>query len=165
MRLHEYVDRVAQRLAATGVAVLMLMTAVLMADISSRRTLGFAILGTVDLIQLAVMLAVFFALPLAFLHEAHVNVDFLTRRLPPRVLALLNCLVALLSCALLAAMAWFSFGQARIQFAQGDRSITLGIPMLAYWAPLLAGVALSIAATLLVAAREAARAAGAAARR
>jgi TRAP-type C4-dicarboxylate transport system permease small subunit len=143
----------------------MLMTLVLMADISTRRTLNFAILGTIDLTQLAVMLAVFFALPLAFLHESHVNVDFFTSRLPRRAMTVLNCLVALLSTALLAAIVWYSLGQARIQFAQGDKSMTLGIPMLFYWVPMLLGTALSIVATLLVAAREAARACGVEVRR
>lgn len=159
-RLYGLADRVAQWLAAAGVALLMLMTLVLMADISTRKTLNFAILGTIDLTQLAVMLAVFFALPLAFLHESHVNVDFFTSRLPPRALAALHCATALLSSALLVAIVWYSFGQARIQHAQGDRSMTLGIPMLVYWVPMLIGSALSVAATLLIAAREAARTAG-----
>ena len=159
-RLHDRADRAAQWLAAAGIMLLMLMTLVLMADISTRRTLNFAILGTIDLTQLAVMLAVFFALPLAFLHESHVNVDFFTSRLPRRALAVLNCVVALISTALLAAIVWYSLGQARIQFAQGDKSMTLGIPMLVYWAPMLLGTALSIVATLLVGAREAARAWG-----
>lgn len=157
-RLYDRADRVAQWLAAAGVALLMLMTLVLMADISTRKTLNFAILGTIDLTQLAVMLAVFFALPLAFLHESHVNVDFFTSRLPPRALAALNCATALLSTALLIAIVWYSFGQARIQYAQGDKSMTLGIPMLVYWVPMLIGSALSVAATLLIAAREAVRA-------
>lgn len=164
-RLYDRADRGAQWLAAAGIALLMLMTLVLMADISTRRTLNFAILGTIDLTQLAVVLAVFFALPLAFLHESNVNVDFFTNRLPPRVLAALNCVVTLLSSALLAAILWYSFVQARIQVAQGDKSMTLGIPMLVYWVPLLFGTALSIAAALLVAAREAVRAAGANIRR
>ncbi len=160
-RLYDRADRGARWLAAAGIALLMLMTLVLMADISTRRTLNFAILGTIDLTQLAVMLAVFFALPLTFLHEANVNVDFFTNRLPPRALAALNCVVTLLSAALLIAIAWFSLVQARIQFAQGDKSMTLGIPMLVYWAPMLFGTTLSILATLLVATREAVRAAGA----
>ena len=164
-RLHDRADRAARWLAAAGIALLMLMTLVLMADISTRKTLDFAILGTIDLTQLAVMLAVFFAMPLAFLHESHVNVDFFTNRLPPRALAALNCVVALASTAMMVAILWYSFVQARIQFEQGDKSMTLGIPMLVYWMPMLFGTALSIAAALLVAAREAARALGADAKR
>lgn len=159
--LHDRADRAAQWLAAIGITLLMLMTLVLMADISTRKTLNFAILGTIDLTQFAVMVAVFFALPLAFLHESNVNVDFFTNSLPPRALAFLNCAVALLSSALLVAIVWYSLVQARIQFAQGDKSMTLGIPMFVYWAPMLFGTALSIPAALLVAAREGMRAAGA----
>ena len=130
--------------AGAGITLLMLMTLVLMADISTRKTLNFAILGTIDLTQLAVMLAVFLALPLAFLHESNVDVDFFTSRLPPRALASLKCAVTLLWTALLIAIAWYSFEQAQIQYAQGDKSMTLGIPMLVYWAPVLFGTTLSI---------------------
>ena len=164
-RLYQRADRGAQWLAAIGITLLMLMTLVLMADISTRRTLNFAILGTIDLTQLAVMLAVFFSLPLAFLHESNVNVDVFTNRLPPRTLAALNCVVALLSAGLLAAILWYSFVQARIQHAQRDMSMTLGIPMLVYWVPMLLGTALSVVAALLVAAREGVRAGGSAGER
>ena len=52
--------------------------------------------------------------------------------------------------ALLCAILWYSWGQAVIQVRQGDRSVTLGIPMAAYWAPLLLGTALSMLAALVV---------------
>ena len=55
--------------------------------------------------------------------------------------------------ALLAAILWNSIGQALIQLRQGDKSQTLGIPMIWYWAPLVAGTALSLLAVLLVGAR------------
>jgi TRAP-type C4-dicarboxylate transport system permease small subunit len=80
-------------------------------------------------------------------------VDFITDRLPRRARAGIQAASALLGAALLAAILWHSVGQALIQFRQGDRSQTLGIPMLWYWAPLVAGVALSVLAVLLVAAR------------
>jgi TRAP-type C4-dicarboxylate transport system permease small subunit len=131
----------------------MLAVAVLIADIATRKSIGFSILGMVDLNQLAQMACVFLVLPLAFLHEAHITVDFITDRLPRRARAGIQAASALLGAALLAVILWHSVGQALIQFRQGDRSQTLGIPMLWYWAPLVAGVALSVLAVLLVAAR------------
>ena len=124
--------------------------AALMVDIAARKTVGFSILGMIDLTQLAQMACVFLVLPLAFLKESHVSVDFITERFPPRLRAAIECFSALLAVALLAAILWYSWGQARIQVSQGDRSVTLGIPMLWYWAPLLAGTLLSIAASVLV---------------
>ena len=124
--------------------------AALMVDIAARKTVGFSILGMIDLTQLAQMACVFLVLPLAFLKESHVSVDFITERFPPRARAAIECVSALIAIVLLAAILWYSWGQARIQVSQGDRSVTLGIPMLWYWAPLLAGTALSIAACGLV---------------
>jgi TRAP-type C4-dicarboxylate transport system permease small subunit len=124
--------------------------AALMVDIAARKTIGFSILGMIDLTQLAQMACVFLVLPLAFLKESHVSVDFITERFPERLRALVECLSALLGVALLAAILWYSWGQALIQIRQGDRSVTLGIPMLWYWVPLLAGTLLSILASGLV---------------
>ena len=124
--------------------------AVLMVDISARKTIGFSILGTIDLTQLAQVSCVFLVLPLVFLRESHIAVDFITDRLPPRLHALVEIVSALLGIALLGAILWYSWQQAAIQVRQGDRSVTLGIPMAFYWAPLLLGTALSIVASVLV---------------
>jgi TRAP-type C4-dicarboxylate transport system permease small subunit len=126
---------------------------VLIADISARKTLGFSILGTIDLTQLAVMGCVFLAMPLAFLRGTHVGVEFVSDALPVPLTRACKLLAALLTALFLAAIFWYSLGQARIQFAQGDRSVTLAIPMAWYWAPLLAGLAASTLAALLVLAR------------
>src|SRR5690606_21331662 len=138
-------------LALVGVLALMAAMAVLMVDIAARKTIGFSVLGMIDLQQLAQMACVFFVLPLAFLRRSHISVDFVTDRLPPRALAAVELASALLGIALLGAMLWYSWEQAAIQHAQRDRSVTLGIPMAAYWAPLLLGPALSVLALLLTA--------------
>lgn len=126
---------------------------VLIADICARKTLGFSILGTIDLTQLAVMGCVYLAMPLAFLRGAHVGVEFISDALPAPLTRACKVGAALLSALFLAAIAWYSLGQAKIQFAQGDQSVTLAIPMALYWAPLLVGLAASTLAALLVLAR------------
>lgn len=140
-------------MAFGGVLLLMLAVAALIVDIATRKSIGFSILGMVDLNQLAQMACVFLVLPLAFLRESHITVDFVTDRLPARARAAIEALSALLGAALLAAILWFSIGQALIQIRQGDVSQTLGIPMQWYWLPLVLGLALSVLAVLLVAAR------------
>jgi TRAP-type C4-dicarboxylate transport system permease small subunit len=149
-----YAERLARWLAYSGVAMLCGGVLVLIADIAARRTLGFSILGTIDLTQLAVMGCVYLAMPLAFLRGAHVSVEFITDAMPAPLARACRVAAALLTTLLLAALAWYSFGQARIGFAQGDRSVTLGIPMILYWAPLLVGLAGSTLAAILVFTRE-----------
>lgn len=149
-----YAERVARGLAYAGVGLLCGGVLVLIADIATRRTLGFSILGTIDLTQLAVMSCVYLAMPLAFLRGAHVSVEFISDALPAPLARACRVAAALLTVLLLAALAWYSLGQARIGLAQGDRSVTLGIPMIFYWAPLLAGLAGSALAAALVFTRE-----------
>ena len=150
-RVERTADRWLDRLALAGVLALMSAMLVVMADIVARKALGFSIKGTIDIQQLAQIACVFSVLPLAFLRESNITVDFLTDRLPPRPLAGLRCAVQVLCAILLAAIAWYSAGQAFVQVANGDRSQTLGIPMAFYWAPMLLGTVVSIAATLLLA--------------
>ncbi|MGE3163105.1 MAG: TRAP transporter small permease [Burkholderiales bacterium] len=149
-----YAEGVARGLAYAGVGMLCGGVLVLIADIATRRTLGLSILGTIDLTQLAVMGCVYLAMPLAFLRGAHVSVEFITDALPAPLARACRLSAALLSVLLLAALAWYSLGQARIGLAQGDRSVTLGIPMVLYWAPLLVGLAGSALAAIVVFARE-----------
>jgi len=149
-----FAERLARALAYAGVGMLCGGVLVLIADIVTRRTLGFSILGTIDLTQLAVMSCVYLAMPLAFLRGAHVSVEFITDALPAPLARACRVSAALLTVLLLAALAWYSLGQARIGFSQGDRSVTLGIPMILYWVPLLVGLSGSALAAVLVFARE-----------
>jgi TRAP-type C4-dicarboxylate transport system permease small subunit len=147
-------EKLALGLAFFGVCVLGLATLALMADIGMRRSIGVSITGIVDLTQLAQMFCIALALPMAFLREGHVGVDFITDRLPPPVLRALKGCVHILSAAFLAAIAWYSFKQAGLQVAQGDRSQTLGVPIMLYWMPLLVGTVLAALASLSLAVRD-----------
>ena len=153
-------DRAAAALAMAGVGALMIAIVLVMADIAARRSIGVSVKGTIDLTQLAQMACAFLALPYVFLREGHIAVDFVTGSLPVRLRILVHLGAALLTFALMLAVTWFSFGQAAIQIRQGDSSVTLGIPILVYWVPTLAGLALSSVAGLLVALRYAVQAAG-----
>ncbi len=128
----------------------MITILVVIADISARKSLGYSIRGTIDLTQLAQVACVFLALPYVFLNESHISVDFVADRMPARWRARVRAAGGLVTLALMVAITWYSFAQARIQIAQGDRSVTLGIPILAYWVPALAGMALCCAAAAVV---------------
>ncbi len=153
--LERTADRFFDRLAFAGVLLLMTAMLVVMADIVARKWFGFSIQGIFDIQQLAQMACVFFVLPLAFMREANITVDFVTNRMPARLQSLLRCAVQLLCALMLAAIAWFSAEQAAIQIRSGDRSQTLGIPLLLYWVPMLAGTVLAVVATLLLALKSA----------
>ena len=144
-------DRAARWLAYAGMALLCGAMLVQIADIAARRTLGFSILGSIDLTQLGVMGCVFLSMPLAFLRGTHVGVEFLTDLLPAPLLRAVKLAAGLIGAAFMLALAWYGLLQAQLALAQGDKSVTLGIPMILYWAPLLVGT-LASAATAAIAA-------------
>ena len=146
----DFAERVAIRFAAAGVGALMLAVVVVMADVVTRKSLGFSIRGTIDLTQLAQMACAFLALPYVFLRESNISVAAFADRLPRGLQRLVRLIAAAITLALMLAITWYSFLQAGIQIGQGDKSVTLGIPILAYWLPTLAGMALSCVAVAVV---------------
>jgi TRAP-type C4-dicarboxylate transport system permease small subunit len=75
-------------------------------------------------------------------------------RLGPRLDAACRALGALLATGFMLAIARYGLDAAMEQQAYGDRSHTMGIPILWYWTPLLLGAALSVLAALLIAFRD-----------
>lgn len=114
-----------------------------MLDIVGRQTVGYTVIGLNDITQLLVMGFVSLSLPITFLREQNVKVEFIADLLPRRALAWLRATIALLSTAFVASLAWFAWVQAARQFAEGTGSSTLAIPMAYYWGPVLAGISLS----------------------
>jgi TRAP-type C4-dicarboxylate transport system permease small subunit len=147
------VDRLARVAALAGVAALMGAMSLTVADIVLRRLFGFALIGTLDLVQLCIMAAAFLAIPYGFVTGGHVGIEMATDRLPPRALALAKTTAALAGFAFMTAVGWFGLEQAVLQHGYGDVSQTVGIPMIYYWLPLLAGTGLSMLATAVLAAR------------
>jgi len=152
--------RLARLLSGLAGLALAFAAAVTLADIGLRtlsrllrfmtgQAYGYGLVGAVDLVQLGIVAAAAFAIPQAFLTDGHVAVDFLHRRLPVRWRRRLDVLARLLGFAFLLLL--FLYGRAQLETVLlfGDRSVTLQLPMSAYWIPFLAGLALSALAAVL----------------
>ncbi len=150
-------SRAAQRLAIAAQALLLAAVVVTVVDIAARPAGLFAVPGTVDLMQLAVMWSALLAIPAAFLTEEHVAVDLFTRLMPWRLQEGLRLFAALAGAAVMAVLARYGFEQGWREHSAGDITQTLGLPLGLYWLPLLAGLGLSALACLAVAAQAAAR--------
>ena len=143
----------AEALAALGNGLLLLATLVWVVDIVGRQTVGYSVIGLNDITQLLVMGFVSLALPITFLREQNVTVEFIADLLPRRVLSWLRALIALVSTVFVAALAWYAWMQAARQLAESASSSTLAIPMILYWAPVLAGIGLSALLSAVLALR------------
>ena len=132
------------RLAAWIGLLLILAAALLTCADIGLRNVGFrGIIGMVDLTQLFVLAAASLVIPFAFYSQAHVAVDLLTQRLGPRANAAVALASTVLGAALLGLLVVYGWNQAQMSLAAGDRSQTLELPVWLYWAPFLAGNALS----------------------
>lgn len=162
VRIHSLSVRLARLVAYVGVLCLSGAMLVTIADILLRvvsrgvnlfvaEPIGLAVAGVVDIVQLLVMAVAFLAIPFAFLRDSHVTVDILTSRFRPRHEAFLKALGTLLSVWFLYLVFRHGWDQMQNQIMYGDTSMTLAIPYLWYWTPLLIGVALAILATGLLA--------------
>lgn len=158
-RIYRFAGAFARAAAFLGAALLVVAMTVTVVDVALRRSVNFAVAGTVDLTQLFVMAAVFLSIPFAFLSDSHVVIELATARLRPRPLAAVRALGALLSLLFMAAVLRYGWDQAVQQHGYGDKSQTIGVPILFYWVPLLGGAALAVLATALLAIRHAIHAA------
>ena len=147
-------ETVAEILAFAGMTLISASIMVLIADVSGRKTVGFTIFGINDINQLLTMACVCLAMPLVFLREGHVGVDFATGWLGPRQLAALKMVVSAICFGWVGVLAHFAFIQARGQIAMGSSSPTIEIPIVWFWAPLLLGLTASAVACLANVARH-----------
>lgn len=134
--------------AAAGVLAYVAAAVLTVADVIGRR-FGLPIVGVVDLVQLFVLSGAWLVIPYAFLTGAHVGVDLLVDSFPSGPRRLFRTIAAVAACILLALMLYECVNAFKTQLMFGDRSQQLGIPVIWYWVPLLAGLVLSILATLL----------------
>lgn len=149
-----WLDSVIRRVAAVGVLALLACALLNCFDIATRRGLPLQFVGMVDLTQLLVMTCAFLCIPLTFLREAQVEVDFVATRLNGRAFALLRCASAFAGAAFMALVTWSAAGAALQAWQHGDRSNTLAIPLTWHWAPVVFGCSLSVLACAAVALRH-----------
>jgi len=133
-----------RRAAYLGVGLLLLCAVLNVGDIATRRATSLNIAGMVDVTQLLVMACAFLCLPHTFMREAHVEVDFVVNQFSNRVRMALMAVWSFAGAGFMALTSWFAAQAALQALANGDRSTTIGIPMVWYWVPLLFGCMVSV---------------------
>jgi TRAP-type C4-dicarboxylate transport system permease small subunit len=151
MQFDTILDRFLRATSLAGTAAFVVGVLLTMTDIALRSVSTLTVVGAVDLMQLCVLTGAMLAIPHAFLADQHVAIDLFVERLPESVQVGLRVTAAFLAMAFLSAVLYFSFWQAMSE--AGDRSQTIGIAMIWYWTPFLAGIALAILANIGLAVR------------
>ncbi len=142
----QWLERFTRRCAYLGVALLLLCAVLNVGDIATRRFTNLNLAGMVDITQLMVMACAFMCIPYTFMREAHIDVDFITSHLPPRINSALMGVWSLAGALFMAAVTWYAGAAALQAYVNRDQSTTIGIPIVWYWLPLLFGCVLSVLA-------------------
>jgi TRAP-type C4-dicarboxylate transport system permease small subunit len=150
-------DRFLRALSLLGTAALVIGVLLTMADIGMRSVSTLTVKGIVDIMQLCVLTGAMLAIPQGFMTDQHVAIDVFAEKMPEKLQVMLRVAASFLAVIFLAAVLFFSYRQALTEYVGGDRSQTIGIPMIAYWAPFLTGIALAIVANIIMAVRLARR--------
>lgn len=143
-----------------AMAALVVMMAVTALDIGMRLAINELVLGSVEIVQLMLVMVVFLALPETFLRDEHITVDALDQVASPRALRIARICAALASLALVAAMAWRMVLPALDTLSIGDLTSDLQFSLFWYWLPMLVGGLVSVVALVVVALGHIGRRAG-----
>ncbi len=143
-------QRFLKMLSLIGTAALVIGVLLTMTDIGLRSFSTLTVKGIVDIMQLCVLVGAMLAIPYGFASDQHVAIDLFVERMPVRAQIALRIFAAVLAVLFLAGVFWFSLQQALTEQAGGDRSQTIGIPMIWYWTPFLIGIGLSVLASVVV---------------
>lgn len=137
-------------LALAGTGAFLIAVALTVIDIALRSVSTLTVYGLTDIVTLCTMAGAMLALPYCFAADQHVSIDVFTSRMSPGVQRYLAVLSHLLGFALLSGVFWFASQQMLTEYGYGDRSQSIGIPMVWYWVPLLIGIGLGALVNLFL---------------
>ncbi|MGR3271551.1 TRAP transporter small permease [Thalassococcus profundi] len=130
-------------LALLGTMAFVVAVGLTVLDIVLRSVSGLTVHGLTDIVTLCTMIGAMLAIPYGFAAQEHVAIDVFTARLGHSTQAILMIFAAFLAFCFLAGAAWFGAEQMMREYGYGDRSQSIGIPIIFYWLPLVAGLGLS----------------------
>lgn len=116
----------------SGLAILFIM-GVTLTDIFTRTALNFSLLGTYDMVQLGLVVAVYGGLSEAFRRNAHIAVDLIDTISGPLMQRISTLIILMLVVALMGLLTWLCFGQAYDTYIFGDITMDLRIPKYWHW--------------------------------
>jgi TRAP-type C4-dicarboxylate transport system permease small subunit len=132
--------RAVSRIAnSVGMAVLIFMMLVTVADVFLRYAFNRPILGTIELCEYMMVAVVYLALPLCAFRGGNARVEILTSRFPPKLLSIVDSITCFLSLGILSLMTWQAFLEFNDMLKAGRVSDMLGLPAYPFYLILAIG--------------------------
>lgn len=137
-------------LVLDSLAVLMVLVMVLLtiSDVGMRKFVDKPMTGVTEMVELALGVAFFFALPGVFWRCAHITMDIVDDHWPQWRSALQRLATAL-NALVLAVLAWHMWQPMLDVISFGDTSADLQIPKIWFMAPAWIGILLSLMVVML----------------
>jgi TRAP-type C4-dicarboxylate transport system permease small subunit len=118
--------------------------------VTMREVFDAPVLGVVDVMELALVVCIFIAMPGVFLRDEHVVVDVIDQVVSPRTVRRLRLLGLFLTLGFLLMMMSYMVQPAIEKLDQHEVTMTLGINRFVHWIPIIVGFAFSIIGTFWV---------------
>ncbi len=133
-----------------GLSFIALMMLLMTADVTGRFLFNSPIFGTIEIIEVFLVIAVFASIAYCAMVKGNVAVDLLVRRFPQKGQDVTDIIIDVTSLAFLSVMAWASADRIEFAIKTMERSTTIDIP---FWPFRIVSV-IGIALLCIVLARE-----------
>ena len=139
------------RAASYGSAIFMAaMMLITVADVTLRAAANLPITGTYDLVQLFLVGTIFLSIPEVFQRDENIVIDFIDHIAARKIIDLLKLVASLAALSFLVVLAWRMIGPAIDAARFHEVSPDLSVPMIVYWALMIAGIMLSLLSAVLI---------------
>ena len=129
-----------------GIVALLGMLAVTCLDVIGTKCFKSPILGAIDIVTLAQVIAIAFSIAIAQIAGRHIRVELLLSTLTERSQALIDSVIYFLQCLFFAVVVWRIYRLGRSLQMAGEVSATLFIPLY----PFLFAIALGFVPICLI---------------
>jgi TRAP-type C4-dicarboxylate transport system permease small subunit len=148
MTLMSLLPQLTRRLSDVAALALVAMMLLTIADIVMKNLFHRPFSGTFELVEFLMVIAVFFGMPEVFRLQSNICVDLIDYLVKVSAQAVIRVFGALASLLFLLILAWAMLGPAWDTVAYRQNTQEIGIPLFAYWLPILLGTALMIVVTM-----------------
>ena len=112
-----------------GLFALLLIMGLTCVDVVGAKVFRAPVFGALDVVMLAQLVAISFAVAMALILGRHVQVEFFVPLLPKRLQIIVDCLVHFLSFVLFVLIVWRLFAYAYDLQTGNEESMTARIPL------------------------------------
>jgi TRAP-type C4-dicarboxylate transport system permease small subunit len=145
-----FLPRLTKRLSDVAALALVAMIFLTIADVLMKNVFHRPINGVFELVEFLMVIAVFFGVPEVFRSRSNICVDVADHLVTGKTQAAIRTFSSLASLFFLLILGWAMLAPAWDTIVYPQNTQEIGLPMYAYWFPILAGTALTIVATVRV---------------